>query len=407
MKIYRVGGCVRDHLMGEAGRDRDWVVVGATPDDMLAAGFRKVGKDFPVFLHPETREEYALARARRRYGGGRRGLGVEAHVAATIEDDLGHRDFTMNAMAIDEDGRLIDPLGGQQDLRNKVIRHAGSTFGEDPIRVLRAARFAARYADFTVAPETLDMLGRLGQEGALAALQPERVWAELVKALAAPAPVRFVEVLRQAAILDKVFPEIDALFGVPQPAAHHPEIDTGLHTIMVLAQAGRLTADPIVRFAALVHDLGKGATPREQWPHHLGHEGRGVDLVKGFVRRLRGSNQYLELGVLAARWHGPVHRAAELRPGTLLKVLDAADAFKRPDRLEALLTTCKADARGRKGREDQPYPQAEVVRRAFGAARRITASGLIDQGEGAGPELGALLRQKRIEAIKAALRPAS
>lgn len=389
MKIYLVGGCVRDQLLGRPVRDRDWVVVGAAAADMLARGFQQVGKDFPVFLHPVSREEYALARG------------------ATIEDDLAARDLTINAMAMSESGALVDPFGGRADLEARVLRSVPG-FANDAIRILRAARFAAQLNGFTIAPETLALMTELTAAGALHGVTPERVWLELDKALGCDHPSRFFLALRQCGALARLLPEIDALFDVPQPIQHHPEGDVGTHTMMVVDAAARLTAAHLtvgraVRFAALVHDLGKGLTPADRLPSHPGHEDMGAALVEPLVRRLAGPIAWAELGTLVARWHGQVHKAAELRPGTLLKLLEAADAFHHPERLESLLLACEADFRGRLGKENAPYPQADHIRAAAMAAARVTARDLITTGHAPGPRLGEVLFQKRAEAIRRAL----
>ena len=400
MKIYQVGGSVRDELKGCTPMDRDWVVVGETVESMLGAGFVQIGENFTIFLHPETKEEYAMARTSRRPGDSCYDREADFHPAATIEEDLAHRDFTMNAMARASDGTLIDPFGGAGDIANETIRHVGDSFREDPIRVLRGARFCARWPGLTHARETMVLYEEMVEAGELDDLQPERIWQELVKALDTGGSVRFLEVLRIPGALARVLPEIDALFGVPQPEQHHPEIDTGLHIILSLIRAYHLTDDPAVRFAVLVHDLGKGTTPRSEWPHHRGHEERGVKIIEAMTRRLRAPNRFRDLGILAARWHCHVHNAKELRPGTILRILEAADAFKRPERLEELLIACEADARGRKGLEDRDYPQADMLRRALKAAETVTAKTLLEEGHEQSPQLGSLLRQKRIEAIK-------
>lgn len=401
--VYQVGGSVRDSLMGCVEKDRDWVVVGATPDDMLTSGFLQVGKDFPVFLHPQTKEEYALARCSRRDGEGREFDGVVYHRDATIEDDLAHRDFTINALAMTKDGRLVDPFGGRSDIQNRVIRHVGSAFNEDPLRVLRGARFAAVYPDFTIADDTLDMFRQLGTDGKLVDLQPERVWAELVKALRASAPWRFIETLRACEALVHILPELDVLFGVPQPEEHHPEIDTGAHILLCMKRVQMMTDDTATRFAVLVHDLGKGVTPQHQWPRHIGHEEAGVGMINDLAKRLRMPNNHRDFGALAARWHTHVHRADDLRPGTMLKLLEAVDAFKRPERLESLLVACEADSTGRKGYEDRAYPQADIVRTAYDAAKKITAKQLLAEGYDAGAKLKGILDQRRVEAMKSVL----
>lgn len=407
MKIYLVGGAVRDELLGLPVRERDWVVVGARPEELLARGFRPVGKDFPVFLHPQTNEEYALARTERKTGPGYRGFETRFSPDVTLEQDLERRDLTINAIAKDmESGALIDPFGGQRDLQAQQLRHVSPAFIEDPVRVLRVARFAARFAPlgFRAAPETLALMREIAARGELDALVPERVWQETQRALTTPAPQRYFEVLREAHALAAIFPEIDRLFGVPQPQQWHPEIDTGLHAMLALEQAARLSPDPVVRFAALTHDLGKGTTPAAQWPRHLAHEQRGVALVESLCGRLRIPNAYRDLAVQASRHHLNVHRIAELRPGTALGVLESADAFRRPERFEQLLLACEADARGRTGLQDRDYPQAQQWRRAHAAAAAVT----LDAAEIAtldGPRIAARLREKRIAALKTALPP--
>jgi tRNA nucleotidyltransferase (CCA-adding enzyme) len=399
VKVYQVGGCVRDHLLCRPVRDRDWVVVGATPEELRALGFRQVGRDFPVFLHPETREEYALARTERKTAPGYRGFTVHASPEVTLEEDLRRRDVTINAIAMDEAGRLIDPFDGQGDLRRGLLRHVSPAFAEDPVRLLRVARFAARYG-FAVADETWDLLREMVRAGEVDALVPERVWAEVQAALGEPLPVRFFDVLRDCGALARLFPEIDALFGVPQPAEHHPEVDTGLHVMRVLEQAAGLSPDPVVRFAALVHDLGKGTTPPGEWPRHVGHEERGVALVESLCARYRAPREYRDLGVLVARQHGLCHRAMELRPATLVRLLEDLDAFRRPERFEQALIACEADFRGRPGYEARPYPQAERLRAARAAAAAVAARALAGAGL-AGPALAEALRERRIGAVRA------
>jgi tRNA nucleotidyltransferase (CCA-adding enzyme) len=403
VKVYQVGGSVRDRLLGLPVQDRDWVVVGSTAEALRALGYRQVGKDFPVFLHPQTGEEYALARTERKTAPGYHGFAVHADPGVTLEEDLRRRDVTVNAMALDEAGNLIDPFGGQEDLRRRLLRHVSPAFVEDPVRVLRVARFAARLG-FAVAAETLALMRTMVEAGEVDALTPERVWAELERALGEPDPGRFIGVLRECGALARLFPEIDALFGVPQRADFHPEVDTGAHLLLVLGQAARLSPEPVVRFAALVHDLGKGTTPAEEWPRHVGHEDRGVALVEGLCERYRAPREFRELGVLTARLHGLCHRALELRPSTLLRLLESADAFRRPERFERLLLACEADFRGRPGWEDRPYPQADALRTARSAAAAVAAQPLAQQGL-AGPDLAQALRELRVAAIRAA-RPA-
>jgi tRNA nucleotidyltransferase (CCA-adding enzyme) len=401
MRIYLVGGAVRDELLGYPARERDWVVVGARPEELLAQGFKPVGKDFPVFLHPQSGEEYALARTERKTAPGYRGFETLFSPDVTLEQDLERRDLTINAIAKDPDsGALIDPFDGQRDLRDRTLRHVSPAFVEDPVRVLRVARFAARFASlgFTVAPATLDVMREIAARGELNALVSERVWQETQRALAMPAPARFFEVLREANALPAIFPELHALFGVPQPERWHPEIDTGVHTLMVLEQAAKLSNDPVVRFAALTHDLGKGTTPRAEWPRHVAHEQRGVDLVNALCDRLRIPNAYRELAVLVSRYHLEAHRVAELRTATLLDLLERLDAFRRPERFEQWVLACEADARGRKGLESRDYPQAEHLR----LARKAAASATLEPQERAGldgQQIAEKLRQVRLASV--------
>lgn len=405
MEIYLVGGAVRDELLGLPVKERDWVVVGATPDDLLRRGFRPVGKDFPVFLHPDTHEEYALARTERKTAPGYYGFSIHAAPEVTLEDDLLRRDLTINAMARDVRGRLLDPYQGRADLDARRLRHVSPAFVEDPVRMLRLARFSARYAPlgFQIAPETLELLRAMVANGEADCLAPERVWAEMARALGEKQPERFIETLRECGALARIFPELDRLFGVPQPPLHHPEIDTGIHTLLALAQAVRLDADVVTRFAVLVHDLGKGTTPAEEWPRHLGHEQRGANAIRLFCQRLRTPNMYRELAVLTARFHTHVHRALELRPKTLLNTLQGLDAFRKPQRFEQFLVACEADARGRQGLEDRAYPQAAWMQRVYQAAAGVPAQSLVEQGL-TGLALAEALRIKRLAAIATARR---
>ena len=400
MQVYLVGGAVRDALLGQAVKERDWVVVGGTREELLRLKFREVGRDFPVFLHPDTHEEYALARLERKVAPGYRGFAVEFGPEVSLEEDLARRDLTINAIAQSADGTLLDPHGGKRDLDARLLRHVSPAFIEDPVRVLRVARFAARFAPlgFRVAPETLDLMRSMVDRREVDSLVPERVWQETEKALREPKAGEFFRVLRACGALQPVYPEIDALFGVPQPKQWHPEIDTGLHTLMVLDQAALLTSEPQVRFAALVHDLGKGATPREQWPSHPGHEERSVALVEAMAGRLRLPADYRDLGTIVARYHGIVHRAFELKPKTVVEFMERADAFRRPERFAQALLACEADSRGRTGLETQPYPQRQYLHAARDAAAAIKPSAEDIAAHG-GAKIAQLLHQRRVHAV--------
>ena len=405
MQVYLVGGAVRDALLGLAVREKDWVVVGGTREELLRLKFREVGRDFPVFLHPDTHEEHALARLERKVAPGYRGFAVEFGPEVTLEEDLARRDLTINAIARSADGALIDPFGGRRDLADKVLRHVSPAFVEDPVRVLRVARFAARFAPlgFHVAPETLALMRAMVERREVDALVPERVWQETEKALREPKATEFFKVLRDCGALLPIYPEIDALFGVPQPAQWHPEIDTGVHTLMVLDQAAALSGDPTVRFAALVHDLGKGATPPQEWPSHRGHEERSVALIEALAQRLRLPAEYRDLGVIVARYHGIVHRAFELKPKTILEFMERADAFRRPERFDQALLACEADSRGRAGLETVPYPQREYLQAARAAAAAIKPS-TEEIAALAGAKIAERVHRRRMHAI-ALLRP--
>lgn len=400
MEVYLVGGAVRDEQLGIAVKERDWCVVGTTPEELRAAQYRQVGKDFPVFLHPETGEEYALARTERKTAPGYHGFSFRTSPDVTIEEDLGRRDLTVNAMARDSDGTLIDPFNGLADIEAKVLRHVSAAFQEDPVRVLRTAKFAARFATlgFTVAADTMQLMSRMVADGEVDALVPDRVWKETEAALAGPNPRVFFEVLRDCGALAVVYPEIDALFGVPQPPKWHPEIDCGLHTMMVVDQAEKLSELIDVRFAALVHDLGKATTPGNLLPSHHGHEKRGVKIIRAMAKRLPIPVACRELAVVVADLHGHCHKALELRPATLLKVLERTDAFRRPERFEKFLLACEADARGRTGFEDRAYPQADYFRGALLAANTVSAREVIAEGA-EGPEISKALSDKRVAAI--------
>jgi tRNA nucleotidyltransferase (CCA-adding enzyme) len=401
MEVYLVGGAVRDELLGLPVRERDWCVVGATPDTLSALGYRQVGKDFPVFLHPQSGEEYALARTERKTGTGYHGFRFETSPNVSIEDDLGRRDLTINAIARDLDGRIIDPYNGVADIHARLLRHVSDAFAEDPVRVLRVARFAARFANlgFRVAQETLQKMRDMVEAGEVRELVPDRVWKETQAALAGHSPQVFFSVLRDCGALKVVFPEIDALFGIPQPAKWHPEIDCGVHALMVLEQASKLSDSPEVRFAALVHDLGKASTPRAHLPKHPGHEKRSVRLVNALTRRMPVPAAYRELGVLVAEFHAHCHRAFELRPTTIHRLLQRLDAFRRTDRFEKFLLACEADARGRTGFENNPYPQAQYLRSAFEAASAVSGAEFASK-ELSGGEIGELVGKARLAALR-------
>ncbi|RYY03717.1 MAG: multifunctional CCA addition/repair protein [Gammaproteobacteria bacterium] len=400
MKTYLVGGAVRDKLLGYPFHEKDWVVVGATPEIMEQQGFTPVGKDFPVFLHPKTKEEYALARTERKTGRGYAGFSFYCGEDVTIEDDLIRRDLTINAIAEDETGKLVDPYNGQQDLIDKKLRHVSDAFLEDPVRILRVARFAARYhhLGFTIADETIALMRTMVGNGEVDHLVSERVWKETQRALGEAAPDIFIQSLRDCGALERLFPEIDALFGVPQTAIHHPEIDTGIHTLMSLQQAAKMSNEICVRFATLLHDLGKGTTPKEEWPRHIAHEERSIQLVKNLCDRIAAPKDYKELALMVAHWHTHSHRALELKPATLLKVLQANDAFRRPERFKQFLICCEADARGRTGFEDRDYPQAEYFRKALELCQTVNAKDISARGF-TGKEFGDEVSRLRLEIL--------
>jgi tRNA nucleotidyltransferase (CCA-adding enzyme) len=401
MEVYLVGGAVRDRLLGLPVRERDWVVVGARPEELERQGYLPVGKEFPVFLHPDTREEYALARVERKVGPGYRGFTTQFSPDVTLEEDLKRRDLTINAMAEDVDGALIDPFNGQADLDARVLRHVSDAFVEDPVRILRVARFAARFASlgFTVAEETREMMKRIVAAGEVNALVPERVWKETLRALSEPRPDVYFETLRDCGALAVIFPEVAALFGVPQPAQWHPEIDTGVHVMMALRLAAKLDVPVAVRFAVLVHDLGKALTPREKWPAHHGHEQLGVEPIEALCARLKVPTQLHDLGVIVSRFHTHAHRALELKPATVMKLFEETDAFRRPERFADFLSACECDARGRLGLEDRDYSQADYLRAAFAAAQAVTLSESEKQGL-AGTAYGDKLRARRLAALE-------
>jgi len=401
MEVYLVGGAVRDELLGLPVRERDWCIVGETPAALEKLGYRPVGNDFPVFLHPETNEEYALARTERKTAAGYHGFAFHTAPDVTIEEDLGRRDLTVNALARGNDGELIDPFNGVRDIEAKVLRHVSAAFAEDPVRILRTAKFAARFHDlgFHVAKETLQLMQQMVRDGEADALVADRVWKETEAALAGANSHVFFEVLRACGALAVVYPEIDSLFGVPQPPKWHPEIDCGIHTLMVLQQAEKLSSEVDVRFAALVHDLGKATTKKSDLPSHPGHEARSVKIVKSLSRRLPVPNACRDLACLVAEYHAHCHRAFELRPATILRVLQKTDAFRRPERFEKFLLACEADARGRTGFESSPYPQADYFRGAFAAVQNIVMDDLTG-GDRDGPSIGMEVSKRREERLQ-------
>ena len=402
MQVYLVGGAVRDQLLHIDIYDKDWVVVGSSPEQMLATGFTPVGKDFPVFLHPKTKQEYALARTERKTGAGYTGFACYYAPDVTLEEDLARRDLTINAIAQDNAGKLIDPYGGQRDLHNRLLRHVSDAFIEDPLRVLRVARFAAKFAHlgFTIADETMALMKQITQSGELQHLTAERVWQEWQKSLATQHPEIFISALRQCGALKVVLPELDRLFGVPQPEKWHPEIDTGVHTLMVAAQAAKLSSSIAVRFAAQVHDLGKGVTPKSEWPSHKMHCHTGINIIKALCERVRIPNECKELALLVCGQHSNIHRAAELKPSTKLKILDKLDAWRKPERLLDVLLCCQADHAGRLGCEETPYPQRDIFLKAYQAALSVDVQLVIRDGF-QGKAIKEELDKRRIAAISA------
>lgn len=405
MKVYLVGGAVRDDLLKIPIRERDFVVVGATPDQLIDQGYRPVGRDFPVFLHPKTLEEYALARTERKTAPGYRGFVCEASPTVTLEEDLLRRDLTINAMARDENGMLIDPWGGLKDLEGRVLRHVSPAFVEDPVRILRLARFKAKLHGhgFEIAAETLDLMRAMVDQGEVDALVPERVFKEFEMALKTRAPEVFIEVLKDCGALDRLFPEVFALFGVPQDPNHHPEVDTGIHTLLVLGQSVSLSEDPKIRFAALVHDLGKGTTDPSLWPLHPGHEAQGLPALEALAARLKIPGDYLKLARKVVAFHGVIHKALTLGPDALLNLLEQLDAFRDPETFAEVLIACKADARGRPGYETVPYPQADRLNCALTLARSVTGKSLEGNIALKGPSFGAALRALRLNLLEARL----
>lgn len=402
MKTYCVGGAVRDELLGLPVKDKDFVVVGATPQAMLDAGYRPVGKDFPVFLHPKTHDEYALARTERKTGAGYKGFAVHASPEVTLEEDLARRDLTINAIAKDADGKLIDPFNGVADLKARTLRHVSDAFAEDPVRILRAARFAARFTEFSVAPETLKLMQQMVQNGEVDALVPERVWQELSKGLMEQKPSRMFEVLRACGALQKILPELDKLWGVPQPPQHHPEIDTGVHVMMVIDYAAKQNFTLPVRFAALMHDLGKGATPADLLPRHIGHEVRSVDLLKDICKRLRVPNDCRELAHIVAKFHGKLHQTSKMRPGTLLEFLIDLDALRQPARFHDFLKACEADSRGRTGMESCAIPEADLMLKVLDAASSVDA-GVVASAFSEPESIKTAVYEARLDAVKSVL----
>lgn len=388
METYLVGGAVRDSLLGIPVKDKDWVVVGATAKQLIDLGFSQVGKGFPVFLHPLTKEEYALARTERKTAAGYTGFEIDSNENVTLEQDLLRRDLTINAIAQSENGDVIDPYNGRLDLDERVLRHVSDAFSEDPLRVLRVAKFAARFSNlgFSVAPETMGLMRTIVESGELDSLTKERVWQELEEALASADPTIFIQVLRDCGALKSILPEVDALFGVPQPAKHHPEIDTGVHTLMSLNQASKISQDPVVRYATLVHDVGKAVTDKEKWPSHHGHEGLGLELQSRISKRMHLPREFSQLASLVCEHHTKLHRIEELRPATLLKLLETIDALRRPQRLHQFLDACEADARGRTGFEERDYPQRQFLLAILEAINSVDVAGQLQQNEVKNPK---------------------
>lgn len=401
MDIYRVGGAVRDRLLGLSSQDTDWVVVGSTPQELLALGFQPVGQSFPVFLHPTTKEEYALARTEKKTGPGYKGFICDFEPTVTLEEDLSRRDLTINAIAEAASGLLIDPYGGQQDIQNKILRHVSPAFVEDPVRVLRVARFMARYAclGFQIAPETMQLMQEIVSAKELESLKTERIWMEFQKALSEPTPAAFIQTLRACGALLVVLPEVDRLYGVPQPPEHHPEVDTGLHIELVLSQAARLSADPKVRFAALLHDVGKGVTPPQYWPKHHGHEEKGRPIVQKICERLQVPRDYASLALAVAENHGLIYRLSDLKAEMVLKILHRLDIFRSPEILTSFLFACEADHRGRPGFEEKSYPQAALFRQYAAACLAVSPLSII-QPEMSGLEIQEALFKARVSAIE-------
>jgi tRNA nucleotidyltransferase (CCA-adding enzyme) len=403
MQMYMVGGAVRDALLGLPVSDRDWVVVGATPEELIEAGYAPVGRDFPVFLHPRTKEEVALARTERKTAPGYHGFVFHAASDVTLEQDLARRDLTINAMAMTDDGRLIDPFDGRRDLDARVLRHVSDAFAEDPVRILRVARFAARFAEFTVAPETMELMRAMAAAGEVDALVPERVWQELSRGLMEQRPSRMFEVLRECGALERLLPEVDRLWGAPQRAEYHPEVDSGVHLMMVLDMAARLRAPLPVRYACLGHDLGKGTTPPDVLPRHIGHEERSVRLVRAMSDRLRVPVECRELAEVVAREHGNVHRSGEFGAAALVRLLERCDAFRKPQRFEQILLACECDARGRLGRHDAPYPPRarllQALERASGVETAAIAAACAERGL-EGPAIGREIHAARVRAVE-------
>ena len=388
MEIYLVGGAVRDSLLDLPVRDKDWVVVGSNAKLMKEQGYLQVGKDFPVFLHPQTKQEYALARTERKVGVGYLGFEFDASEFVTLEQDLLRRDLTINAIAESSDGQLIDPYNGRRDIKDKVLRHVSPAFAEDPLRVLRVAKFAARFArlGFTVAPETLKLMSNIVQSGEIDALVRERVWQEIEQTMGGPAPDVFIAVLRDCGALKSILPEVDRLFGVPQPVKYHPEVDTGLHTLLSLQQAVKLTDDPVIRYATLVHDVGKGVTDKANWPSHHAHETLGLPLQADISKRLHVPNEFAKLAALVCEHHTKMHRIKELRPATLLKLIEALDGFRRPERVQKFLLACEADARGRTGLEERDYPQNAYLTTILNELSQLDLGALLKEEKPKNPQ---------------------